>query len=418
MKIMGRTLLVMRLLASAMRMGSMGVRLIGLVVLARFVDPKDYGEFAYAVVMAAFAAFILGAELYTRTIFKLSRTEIPRWGPFVSRQYSAIGYIVAGFWVGSATLYFASGQGLVLWIAALATCDVLNQENNRLLVISKNHIFAAAMLFLRQVLWLISSFILLNRTVFVEPTDAVLCAWLGAGALSAATSSLRLNAMGVRIRFARMEFRLVLRFVLASALMLLSGLAMRGLISLDKIVLGLSGMHDILAAYIFYATLAFALLPILESAVFIYLMPTLVEAASNNRLDDFRRQFVESARLIGGLIAAYLVASMLFVQHVVGWIGKPYYAEHFEIFYILLSACALYALAMLCYYGTFALKQKHLLFRTNAAAVILCQILYAALYLAGQPLAMPLAMLGAMSFLALGQATTLFLCYRRERSLT
>ncbi len=416
MKLMGRSLQVPRLLPTSMRMGSMGVRLIGFVVLARFVDPTDYAEFAFAAVTSAFAAFILGAELYTHTIFKLSKTEIPLWEPFVSRQYSAIGFILAGFWVGAAILYLASGQELVLWVSVLATSEVLNQENNRLLVIAKIHVFSAAMLFLRQVLWLVSSFVLLDSTIFVDPTNAVLCAWLGASVLTAASSSLRLYTIGVRIRFVWLKFRLFRRFVQASALMFLSGLALRGLISLDKIVLGLSDMHHILAAYAFFSSMAFAVVPILDNAVFIYLMPSLVESVVHDRHDEFKRQIIQSAKLVGGLIAVYLVASMLFVHQVIGWIDRPYYAQHLKIFVILLFACALYAFAMLSYYGLYALKQKHLIFRMNVAAVIVCQALYAALYLASLPMAMPIAMLGAMSFLALGHAATLFWCYRRERS--
>lgn len=416
MKTIFRTLPVIRLLATGMRLGSMVVRLLGLVVLARIVNPTDYGEFVYASVTAAFVAFIIGAELYSRTIFKLAKTEVSNWGPFVSRQYSAIGYILAGFWFGAVFVHLLSGQELLIWICMLATSDVLNQENNRLLVIAKSHVFAATMFFLRQALWLVTSLILLNSTVFSDPTNAVLCAWLVAGFLTAAASFLRLNAMHVRIRFEYMEFRLFRRFLQASALMLLSGLSLRALISLDKIVLGLSDKYDILAAYVLFASLTFALVPILDSAVFVHMMPSLVVAATNNRRNDFKRQLIQSAIQIGGLVAAYLIACILFVQHVLVWIGKQYYAEHLDIFFILMSASALYALAMLSYYGLYALKQKNVLFRMNAAAVVLCQLFYVALYIVEQRLAMPLAMLGAMFFLATGQATTLLRCYKKDNT--
>ncbi len=418
MKALARSLPITRVLATGLRMGAMGTRLVGLIVLARFVTPDTYGQFALSMVTAAFAAYLLGAELYTRTIFKLSRTEVSNWGSFVSRQYVAISYILLVFWLAAVAVYFVSGEKLVLWIAALATADVANQENNRLLVISKNHVFASAMLFFRQAIWIVATFALLNGLFLEDETNLVLSAWLGAGLLTATVSFLRLEAIGVKIRPTKLSGNLVLRFLQASALMLISGIALRGLISLDKIILGLSDSYNLLAAYTFFATLAFGLVPILENAVFIYLMPNLVGAAVERDWTSFRNQLVKATWMSAGILLVYVLLATALIDNMLQWVGRSYYSESKDIFFILLASSGLYNFAMISYYGIYALQNKKLLLQVNITAVVLCQIVYALLYFVDIPIAMPISLLLTMTFLCASQYFFLKRLYTNQEILS
>ncbi len=412
--LLGRQLPVMRLLATGLRMGAMGVRLIGLVVLARFMTPQEYGEFAFVVAFGAFAGFVIGAELYTRTIFKISNRKVRDWSPFVSRQYSAVFRILLFAWMVAGGISLFDGGGIPVWIIAIATADLLNLENNRMLVIAKNHAVTSGMLFVRQLLWLGLSFAFLINETFVNPTNAVLCAWLVAGLFSAAVSMVRLRALGLRLVWVRLSGRLMATLISASAMMLLSGLAIRGLISLDKIVLGLSDLHGVLPAYAFFAALAFAIVPVMENAVFIYLMPELVGAAAIKDWKNFVRHMRRAALLVSSIAIIYSVIMIPFSDVVLEWIGHPYYRGKLAVFYLLLAASVTYVLAMVGYYGVYALRQSRLLFLNNAIALLLCHVVYFVLWFHGVTLAMPLAMFAAMLLLLIINVRTFLRACSRE----
>lgn len=411
----GRQLPVMRLLATGLRMGAMGVRLIGLIILARFMTPQEYGEFAFVVAFGAFVGFVVGAELYTRTIFKISNRRVPDWSPFVSRQYSAVIRILLFAWIVSASLSLFGGDWIPVWIIAIATGDLLNLENNRMLVIAKNHALASGLLFVRQLLWLGFSFAFLSNETFANPTDAVLCAWLVAGLLSAAVSMVRLRALGLRLVWVHISGRLMTTLISASSMMLLSGLAIRGLISLDKIVLGLSDLHGVFPAYAFFAALAFAIVPVMESAVFIYLMPDLVSAATRKDWSSFVRHMRHAAFLVAGIAVVYSAILLPFSDFVLGWIGHPYYREKSTILHMLLAASVAYVLAMVGYYGVYALRQSKMLFLNNAVALFLCHAIYFVLWFNSVALAMPSAMLAAMLLLLTINTYTFLRACSRER---
>jgi O-antigen/teichoic acid export membrane protein len=415
---MGKTIPVMRLLATGLRMGAMGIKLIGLIGLARFVEPAVYSRFAFVTVFAVFSGFLIGAELYTRTIFKLSALSVERWSPFVSRQYSAILRILVLFWIGALGFYlFDHSDGAMgLWIGAIATAEVLNQENNRILIISRNHGFASSMLFLRQCVWLLATFLFLETGILPTPTDAVLGAWLLAAALTGVCGFIRLERFGLRIRLVPVPWSLFVRLIRASSLILMSGLSMHGLLSLDKIVLGLTDTYHMLPAYSFFAALAFALIPILDNAVFVYLMPDLVRARATNDSGRFRSLMTQTALLVGGMVVAYAGGLTIFANLVVGWVGKPYYAANMTVFYLLLAAVSFYAMAMTCYYGIYGLRHNRVLFYAHGAAVVICQGIYGLLHLLGQPLAMPVALLCSMAVLCLVEASAFLWLFRRSRT--
>ncbi len=405
----------MRLAATGLRMGAMGVRLIGLVVLAGFMTPQDYGEFAFVVAFGAFAGFVIGAELYTRTIFKISNLQVKDWRPFISRQYSAVFCLLLLAWILALGIWFFDNGGLALWIIAIATADLLNLENNRMLVIAKNHAFTSGMLFVRQILWLGASFAFLSNSTFQDPTNAVLCAWFVAGLFSAAVSMGRLRALGLRLVWVRLSGRMLVKLIAASSMMLFSGLAIRGLISLDKVVLGLSDLHGTLPAYAFFAVMAFGIVPVMENAVFIYLMPELVSAAGRRDRSGFARQMRHAVFVVSGVAMTYVVILLPFADVVVDWIGHPYYREKFSILYLLLAASVTYVLAMVGYYGVYALRQSKRLFLNNTIALLFCHIIYFVLWFKEVTLAMPLAMLAAMLLLLIVNVSTFLRAFSRER---
>jgi O-antigen/teichoic acid export membrane protein len=407
---------IARLLATALRSASMGVRLIGIVVLARFMGPQDYGEFAFVVVFGAFIGFITGAEIYTRTIFKITNRPVARWGPFVSRQYVVVARIVLLVWLGALGISLAIDSMLPMWIMAIATADIVNLENNRMLVIAKSHVFASGMIFFRQVTWLLLSFAFLSNSVFSNPAQAALSAWTLAGLMTATLSLLWLYRLGLRLRQVRMPFSLMTKIVASSSMMLLSGLAVRGLISLDKIVLGLSDTYNLMGAYAFFATLAFAIVPIVDDAVFIYLMPRLVSASNIKAWADVLSQLRKATYLVGGLVAFYAVLLFTFADVMLSWIGQPYYSANFQVLYLMMAAGAVYVLAMIGHYGVYALRQGKWLFLNNAFALALCHTAYIVLWLHDLPLAMPLALLIAILGLLMANCRAFWRAFVRARS--
>lgn len=345
-----------RLLNVALRLMAMGSRFALIFVLAKLLEPAEVGLFGLFLATVAFSMLVIGGDYYTYSQRELISLPRERWSFVLQHQLLATGmlYIIL---IPPQLLLFTFDllpARLMFWFFALLVIEHLAQEINRLLVAMQRPLLASWVLFIRMGAWVWG---LLPIIWFLPDTrnlETTFLAWLAGGLFAILIGGWGIVRDVSPWRSWPVDFTWMKRGFGVGLLFLVATMCFKALTTIDRFVVEALNGRDLLGVYVLYMGMAMAIMSFLDAAVFSFLYPRMVSAYRHGDHPGYQRlkkEMLWSTLGISAGLAAGIAAAAPFV---LDWIGRPLYAEHMHLLWLLLAVAVIYTVGMIPHYGLYA----------------------------------------------------------------
>ncbi len=347
-----------------------------LVLLARWLEPRDLGLYGLLAVSTGYLLYLVGLEFHSYVARQLIGAPPPQQTLLVRDQYSlylALYVLVVPFGLLLFQLELLPWS-LAMWFFPLLLLEHLAQELNRTLLMLDEQHLASLLLFCRAGGWCLPVIAVMWRFTGARDLDVVLGGW-ALGVSSACGIGLwRMAQLNRSALAANIHWRWIFRGVRSALPFLASALVIKALFAVDRYWVQALGGLEVLGAYTLFVGIANSLAAFLEAGLVVYAYPKIVGAAKAADKADFHQRMRTFSREV--VIATTVLALLVLVSAapVVGWLGKGVYLDHLYLLKWLLLALTLYSYSMIPHIGLYA--------RGNDRAIIVSHLAGLAVFLA------------------------------------
>ncbi|MBZ5876649.1 hypothetical protein [Chromohalobacter israelensis] len=352
-----------RLVNVFLRGSTLASKFLLLFSLAYFLEPEKVGLYGVFFAAVSYSIYLVGFEFYIYS----TRDMIPKgqgeWGRIIKSHgaFSLVGGVVSlPFFL---LLFYANilPFSFFAWFLLILFFEYLGQEFNRLFVAASKQLTASLILFLRSGLWSLTVVALMLFFESLRNLEFVLGAWLACGVATSLCSILILKQMRLGGWKDKVDWKWIKRGVVVAAPFLLASLSVRGMFTFDRVLVEHLSSLSVVGAYALFVGMANALVSFLDSAVFVFLYPSLIRHFNDGDASLFKACM--SRMLFQTLVVVLLfsVVSVSLVGVVVNYLGKEVYLTYEYMYYYLLVAVILFSIGTVFQYGLYAQgKDKHI----------------------------------------------------------
>ncbi|MBJ2348606.1 MULTISPECIES: lipopolysaccharide biosynthesis protein [Pseudomonas] len=341
--------------------------------LARFLEPAELGIYGLLAATVGYSLYLLGFDFYTYSTRELLKRDREEWGGVLKAQAALIMVLYVIF-LPLLSLIFVNDllpMSVIGWFFALLILEHLTQELGRLLVAVSDQLYASLMLFFRSGVWAV----LVTGLMFVMPDardlNVVFGAWAVGGGIALLLGICRIKRMGLDGWRQEVDWAWIVKGLKIAFALLVATLAIRGLFTLDRYWFQVLAGVEVLGAYVLFTGISMALISFLDAGVFAFIYPDLISAYQRSDGDGFRRglrKLLIQTAILSGIFA---VVGLLAIGPLLGWLGKPLYAEREGLFVWILLATVLYALGMVPHYGLYAQGRDRPIIHSHIASLLI-----------------------------------------------
>lgn len=393
---------------SALRAATIGIKAVLIIALAIWLEPGELGIYGLIAATITLTTYLYGLDFYTFTLRELSTGDLSDARFQVRDQFVLFGAV---YCLGSLVLVvvlhrFGLDPALIALTAATAVLQHAAIEFYRVLVRIERSIVASICLFVRDAAWVPACLL-----VWVVRGDVglfeVLLFWLIGSLLSvafAARSLLRLlpNAGSRPINWAWLA-----QGVRTGLRMLPGTISLRGLFTVDRMILALLAPPEVLGAYVFFVSLCGAFSSLFETGLLPFFWPRLLEAVKRD--DRAGREAAQRALARVCLIGApaFAVIAIAVGYGFAQALPNDAYAENLELLLYVAAAYMFLTISNVPHYRLYAEKRDLAIVASNTLAFAGFLAAVGLLALVSKALAVPVALvLACILLLALKLAVS------------
>lgn len=345
-----------RLANVSLRALSMGSKFALVIVLARLLEPSEVGLYGLFAATIGFSMLVIGGDYYTYSQRELLSEPKSRWSFVLQHQAIAttLLYVVL---LPAQILIFVFDLlpwHWAMWFFALLLTEHLAQEINRLLVVMHRQLLASTVLFARTGIWVWVILPLMWDKPKYRNLEPVFIAWLTGCVLAIFVGLFVIWREAKPWQRWSINWAWLKKGLTVGLIFLTATTCFRALQTFDRYAVEYLAGPDFLGVYVLYMGMAMAVISVLDPAVFSFLYPKLVAAHRQGDQVLYKklmRELVWSSALVSLLVA---LGVGLLAPWVFDWIGKPLYAHHIHILWLLLLMSVIYAIGMVPHYGLYA----------------------------------------------------------------
>ena len=345
-----------RLLNSALQAVNLGIRFLFIFFLAKYLDPALVGYFGIFTATVSYTLYFVGLDYYIYVAREIIKKRPEERGQLLKGQalLSAILYVALTPMV--LTFLFNSDwpEHLIWWFFPLVILEQFNQEMSRLLIVLSEPISSTVVLLIRQGAWsaVIIAAMVLNPDA--RNLDSVMGLWTTAGLLAAILAIWKLRQLKISGWHLPVDWNWIKKGVALSLAFLMGTLALRGVQTFDRYCLERIAGIEAVGAYILLLGIASTLLIFLESALFSFSYPELIQFNHDRNHRAAQKAVNRLFRQTFSLAILFAVASWLTLPYLLLWIGNPVYINAIDLYPLLLLAITLNAVSMVPHYALYA----------------------------------------------------------------
>jgi len=328
-----------------------------LLFIARYLSPKELGVFGLMSVTIGVSLYFLGMDFYvynTREILAHKETECV---PLIRDQlvFHGLTYVIV---LPLLLVVFASGLiswKYIGWFYLLLVLEHLSQEASRLLITLSRSSMANVVLFFRSGAWV---YVAVAAGIFLDNARGLPIIW--AGWVIGILASLGLTAYALR----QMTWQNVSRISIdwdwikngarISIPFFCATVALMGIQYADRYFLQHYYGEATVGIYTFYAQIANAVQIFVFTGIIMILYPKIVAAYQQGRLDQYRLLMRRLSLGVTGAVVVLVCAVAAAIKPILALVGKPIYAEHLTIFWIMLGSTVLLTCSYIPHYALYA----------------------------------------------------------------
>jgi O-antigen/teichoic acid export membrane protein len=398
------------LLNLALRASTLLAKFLLVFILARFLPPAEVGLYGLLAATVTYALYAVGLDFHAFTMREILKGTFDNVGVFLKSHAALCGLLYAAL-LPVGFCIFVGGLlpwSLAPWFFCLLVLEHLNQEMSRLMIAIGSPMWGSVLLFFRSGLWPVAVAVLM----FADPQYRTLLFVFQAWALGALTgllvggwklSKARLGGWSMRV-----DWQWIYRGVKVAVPLICATLALRGLSTFDRYwYQGLADAES-LGAYVLFAGISASLLSFLDAGVFAFIYPALIKAYqagdSAAYTAGLRRLGVQTLALSLG----FACCALIIVHPLLLWLGKPIYLAHLSLFFWLLGASVLSALAMVPHYALYAQGRDRPIIQSHLLGLFVFFIVTALLASVVDGFAVPVGLCAAFAFILCWKALSFY----------
>lgn len=334
---------------------TLGSRFLLVFFLAKFLTAEEFGFYGLIVAIIGYAVMAIGLDFYTYSIREVAGAERNRWGAMI-KGHMVVALCMYGVVVVCIIAVFYRG-GLpwrwMPWVLLLLTFEYVCQEMGRFYPAIREQLFSAALLFLRQAVWVMVLIGLMFYSVEYRDLSYVLIFWGGAGVLAAVVGVYKFRSYGELGWKSSISREWVVLGVKKSLPFFVSTLAFSAMYTLDRFWMQeLAGLEAV-AAYVLFLSIGGALLTFIDAGIASYAFPVLVKSFRENNVEVFKDEIRKMMFMTLGLIIAYTVAVVFGISFLLKWIGNPVYFKYDYMFPVVMLSVVVKALTNVPHLGLY-----------------------------------------------------------------
>lgn len=354
---------------AAVRAVTMGGKALLILALALWFSPAELGLYGLISATISLTTYAYGLDYYTFTLREISISE-----PAAARRRLRDQFILFGsiYVLGAPALVWILAQygidpTLSLLVVLLAAMQHATLEFYRLLVRMGQALAATVGLFLRDAAWIPACLLLWLWDGELTVAGLLVC-WLGGSVISATYAFRQLARDFPGAAAAPIDWAWLGRGLRTGLQMIPGTLSLRGLFTVDRMIVAAIAPPEVLGAYVFFSASCASAQGLFETAVLPHYWPPLLEAArrGDSRAAYHAQRTLARACQIGALVsgAAMLVGGTALAM----LLPNPVYRENGELLFFLAAAYSLLTIANIPHYRLYAAHRDRQIIAVNIAA--------------------------------------------------
>jgi O-antigen/teichoic acid export membrane protein len=379
----------------------MGIKLVTVLVLARFLGVETFAIFGLFLVTVTMSLYLVGLDFYAFSLRELIAAPEDEKGWITKQHFSVM--LCSALCIlpplAVAQAWLPLGTELAAWLVVIVFLEHLGLECVRLLVARGAPLEASISAALRTAAWGPPLLLLLYLDPQLATLDTVFIAWASGSALALLYGVITIRRLGLGGWSKALDLDWIRRGFAVALPLLAATLALRLLFTVDRYALEWLCDLEQLAAYVLFTTLAGGVIGLADATFSVFSYPALVDAHS--RRD--RRRFIAELKSFFIAIALFVLfgsAALYFsLPLLLAFLGEQSYLDHRLMFPWVLAGAGSYLLSTVVHYGLFAGKRDTAILVANVLSLACLPLSVLVLQRMGADQIVPIAMF--LSFLLL-----------------
>ena len=330
-----------RLINVVLRGSVLILKFIFMFFAAKFWSPKDLGLFGLVATIVMYGGYLIGVDFYVNTQRAIRSKN--QFSKNVTLTHHLLVMLAAFLLIIPFVLYYFDELvplHIAFFICLLLLIEQLNLEFCRMLVLKQKQLLVSSLLFVRHgaysfvfILWAISGNTLnVNQVITLWLCFSLLCSVIGGYFFK---KYVHHKVQSKLVNLVKLKKQIAI-----ASVFFIGTLLLRGLFSLDKILVAEWVSLELLGIYTFYVGLAAAVIAIFDASVGVYLLPAIFKLKEDRNIAQINK-VANSAfyQCLGIYIIAYTTFGV-FGSLVISLIGNELYLDYKSIFlFVSISAC-------------------------------------------------------------------------------
>lgn len=348
-----------RLLNVSIRVLVLISRFLFVFALAKLLEPSQVGQYGLLVAAVGYSLYFVGLDFYSYTSRQVAGGDRSLWGRYIKSQTALSGLLYFVFLPFFLIIFAAAWLpwSLAGWFFVILIFEYACLEVMRFFIAASQQLSASLVLFFNQACWAVAIMLLMLSGEHFRSLEWILSFWIGGSAIALSFACLKLRRMKLGGWRSRIDWSWVWTGVKVAVPMLIATLALRGIFTFDRYLVGeVLGLEQV-AVYVLFIGVAGTLLAFLDAAVFSFAYPSLIEACKRQQANVFRgtmRMMLVSVVLFSII---FTVCSLLVFPYLLVWIEREIYLESYHVFYWALLAIVINALWMIFHYALYSQRR-------------------------------------------------------------
>ncbi|MFQ6009257.1 MAG: lipopolysaccharide biosynthesis protein [Candidatus Zixiibacteriota bacterium] len=345
-----------------------------LLFIARYLSTEELGVFGLMTVTIAISLYFLGMDFYVYNTREILARKMSKCVPLIRDQlvFHGLTYIIV-----LPLLLVVFAGGLISWeycgwFYLLLVLEHMSQEASRLLITLSRSNMANLVLFFRSGAWV---YVAVAVGIFLDNARSLSIIWTGW--MIGILVSLGLTAYTLRwlawqkVRRISINWGWIKNGARISLPFFCATVALMGIQYADRYFLQHDYGEASVGIYTFYAQIANAVQTFVFTGITMILYPKIVAAHQQGRLAEYRHLMRKLGLGVTGALVVLVGAVVAAIKPILAVVGKPIYADHLTIFWIMLGSTVLLTCSDIPHYALYAKhRDREIIASTIAAFVV------------------------------------------------
>jgi O-antigen/teichoic acid export membrane protein len=362
-----------KLVSLVLKVTNLASKFFLLIVLAKYTNPETVASFGLYWTTLVLSSGMMGLEVYSHTARTIIQDTTHR--NIQLRKHFAFLLIVSCIAAPIISIVFGklttASSLIILLFPFHLLFEFFSQEITRLLVPLRKPLASIILAFIRSSLWIYPVIITIYLGKNVQVLEFTIISWIFGSLIALLVGG------GILYKLTKgdinpiIDFKWIKGAIMISLVIFMGSLCLRVILGGDRFLIDYIFDKETLAVYIFYASIVFAVVGLLETSVSAWHYPNMVKSIQLNKKEEYllrlRKFFIESS--VSG--AFILITIGLATPVMISTFLDPLYSKSFTTFYIMCSAIWLYTITMPFHYTLYGLRRDKTILVVNLLGLVL-----------------------------------------------